>query len=196
MSGQPGPPLRLREEPAQPWSLAPPLQGSRCPALVVPRPGLTPVCSPGHLLGPGGGPGPSCCILLREEHWGPYLLFKSLNSKAPLVYLSLLLVVLPLPPPPRSCPLRGDVPADGRSPALPGWRSRRDSVRGWSWESREKFISFQMVQMFLPSDHHPPPPPPGPPNPNTWASLPPTRPPGFPASFLLDRTWPWGQIPL
>lgn len=36
------------QRPAQPWSLAPPLQGSRCPALVVPRPGLTPVCSPGH----------------------------------------------------------------------------------------------------------------------------------------------------
>lgn len=35
---------------------------------------------------------------------------------------------------------------------------------GWSWESREKFISFQMVQMFLPSDHHLPAPP-GPPKP-------------------------------
>lgn len=111
------------------------------------------MCSPGRPLGPGGGRGPSCCILLREEHWGPYLLFKLLNNKAPLVYLSLLVVIHP---PPALSPPWGR-PPNRSSPALPGGLLGIDSVWGWSWESGETFISFQMVQMFLPSDHAPPP---------------------------------------
>lgn len=79
------------------------------------------------------------------------------------------LFVAPCCGPPPSGPLSGDVPLTEAVNSAWLALQNRHSVWGWSPQSNEKFVSLQMVQMFLPSDR-----PQSPRNPRAWVSLSPT----------------------